>query len=172
MKRKKASQRPPGPYLLTHHPIPIAHKFIRRMIAVHRRDAVAARFGAGDAAVSVVIVERRRIALLLPSFRRRRGGRRRRLPGCGLGGGNDLQGDRRAGLKHGQHRLRLAGVYRQAERRLTATTRFTYQHLFSSGSHSATSLPPFWSRFRSGEAKVRLSGPLANARRVKRFAAS
>ncbi len=34
---------------------------MRRMSAVHRRDAVVARFGAGDAAVAGVIVERQRV---------------------------------------------------------------------------------------------------------------
>ena len=50
--------------------------------------------------------------------------------------------------------------------RLTCTTRFTYQHWFRGGSHSARSLSTFWCRFTLGLARVRLSRSLAKVRRV------
>ena len=57
--------RRPRPSLLTYHPVPIPHKRIRRMIAVHRRNAVLAGLGAGDAAVAVVVVQDQSITLCL-----------------------------------------------------------------------------------------------------------
>ena len=45
----------------------------------------------------------------------------------------------------------------------TLTTWLTYQHTFMAGSHSATSLAPFWCRFTSGLARVRFSRSRAKA---------
>ena len=49
--------------------------------------------------------------------------------------------------------------------------RYTYQHRFSSGSHSATSLATFWCRLTLGDASVRFRRSDANSDRVVGLAA-